>query len=101
MNTELQKTEKTDFEKYFFKLINHAVFWKTIKNVRKHTNIKLVATEGRKNYLVSEPNNPLTKVISENFLATEMKNNKKIFMNKPVSLHLSILELGKIVMYEF
>ena len=36
--------------------MNNAVFGKTIENMRKHRNIKLVTTEKRKNYLVSEPN---------------------------------------------
>ena len=56
MNTKLRKKVKTNFEKDFFKLMNNAVFWKTMKNVRKHRNVKLVTTETRRNYLVSEPN---------------------------------------------
>ena len=36
--------------------MNNAVFRKTIENVRKDGDIKLVKTEGRRNYLVSKPN---------------------------------------------
>ena len=50
------KKVKNDFEKDFFKLMNNAVFWKTMDNIRKHREIKLVTTERRRNYLVSEPN---------------------------------------------
>ena len=67
MNTVLQKKAKNDFEKYFFKLMNNSVFGKTIKNVRKHRDIKLVATvatEKRRNYQVSEPNYHTTKIYS-------------------------------------
>ena len=80
--------------------MNNADFGKTIENVRKHRNIKLVTTERRRNYLVSEPNFHTTKFFTENLLAIKMKKTE-ILMNKPVHLGLSILELSKILMYEF
>ena len=80
--------------------MNNAVFGKTIENVRKHRDIKLVTTERRRNYLVSEPNYQTKKFFTENLLAIEMKKTE-ILINKPVCLELSILELSKILMYEF
>ena len=101
MNTELRKQAKNDFEKDFFKLMKNAVFGKTMENVRKHRDIKLVTTDKRRNQLVSEPNyHTPTKWFSENLLAIEMKNTK-IKTNKPVYLGLSILEISKTLMYEF
>ena len=63
-------------EKTFFKLMNNAVFGKTIENVRKHRDIKLVTSEIRRNYLISEPNYRTTKFFTENLLAMEMKKTK-------------------------
>ena len=100
MNTELRKQAKTDFEKDFFKLMNNSVFGKTMENVRKHRDIKLVTTDQRRNQLVSELNYHTTKWFSENLLAIEMKKTK-VKMNKPVHLGLSILEISKTLMYEF
>ena len=100
MNTELRKKAKNDFEKDFFKLMNNAVFGKTMKNVRKHRDIKLVTAAKRRNQLVSEPNYRTTKWFSEKLLAIEIKKTK-VKMNKPVYLGLSILEISKTLMYEF
>ena len=100
MNTELRKKAKNNFKKDFFKLMNNAVFGKTMENVRKHRDIKLVTTEKRRNRLVSKPNYHTTKCFSENLLAVEMKKTK-VKMNKPIYLELSILEISKILMYEF
>ena len=75
-NTKLRIKAKNDSEKDFFKLIDNPVFGKTIENVRKHRDIKLVTTDKRRNQLVSEPNYHTTKWFSEDLLATEMKRQK-------------------------
>ena len=100
MNTELRKKASNDFEKNFFNLMNIVVFGKTMENVRKHRDIKLVKTDYKRNKLVSGPNYHTMKLISESLSIIEMKK-VKVKMNKPIYLGLSILEISKIVMYKF
>ena len=90
MNTKLKKEAKNEFEKDFFKLMNNSVFGKTMENVRKHRDIKLVTTDKRRNQLASEPNYHTTKYFSENLLEIEMKKTK-VKMIKPIYLGMSIL----------
>ena len=72
MNTKLRQKGKNNFEKHFFKLMNNTVFGKTMENVRKHRNIKLVTAERRRNYLASELNYLTIKFFTKNLLAKEM-----------------------------
>ena len=84
MNTKLRKEAKNDSEKDFFKLMNNSVFGKTMENVRKQRDVKLIITNKKRNQLASEPNYHSTKWFSENLLA---------ITNKSVYLGLSILEI--------
>ena len=89
-----------DFEKDFFKLMNNSVFGKTIENIRKHRNIKLVTTEEKYLHTVMCPNYKSGVLFGENLMGCEM-GKIKVVMNKPVYLGQAILDLSKIVMYEF
>ena len=100
MNTELRKLAKNNFQKDFFKLMNNSIFGKTMGNIRKHRDIKLVTTNKRRSKLVSEPNYHTMNYISEDLSIIEMKRIK-VKMNKPIYLGLSILDISKILMYEF
>ena len=100
MNTELRTLAKYDFEKDLFKLMNNAVFGKTMENIGKHRNIKLVTTDKKINKLVSEPNYHTMNYISEDLSIIET-NKTRVKMNKPIYLGLSILDISKILIYEF
>ena len=100
MNTELRKTAKNDFEKDLFKLMNNSVFGKTMENIRRHRDIKLLTTDKKRSTLVSEPNHHTINLISEDLSIIELKKSK-VKMNKPIYLGLLILEVSKILMYEF
>ena len=100
INAKLRKEAKNDFEKDLFKLMNNAVFRKTMESVRKRRDIKLVTTDKRRNQLASEPDYHTTKYFLEKLMATEMKKIKAK-MNKPIYLGMSILDISKMFMYEF
>ena len=99
-NTQLRTKATNDFKKDFFKLMNNAVFGKTMENIRKHRNIKLLMS--RESYLrtVMHPNFKSSVLFGENLMGCEM-DKIKVVMNKPVYFGQAILDLSKIVMYEF
>ena len=80
--------------------MNNAVFGKAMENVRKHSDIKLVWTDKRRNQLASEPNYHTTKHFSESLIAIEMQKTK-VRMNKPIYLSMPKLDISKTLMYEF
>ena len=100
MNADLRKHAKNDFEKDFFKLMNNSVFGKTMENVRNHRDIKLVTTDKRRSILASEPNYHSSKCVSKDLMIMEMRK-EEVKMNKPIYLGQEILDISKILMYEF
>ena len=100
MNTELRKNAQNKFEKNFFKLMNNSVFRKTMENVRNHRDIKLVTSDKRRKRLVSEPNYHSHKKFSDHLMAIEMKKTR-VRMAKPLYLGMLMLDISKILKYEF
>ena len=100
MNTKVRMQAENDFEKGFFKLMNNAVFGKTVENVRNHRYIKLLTTDKRRSILASEPNYHLSKRISNDLMIMEIRR-VEVKMNKPIYLGQAILDISKILMYEF
>ena len=71
-----------------------------MENVRNHRDIKLVTSQKRRKRLVSEPNYHSCKKVSDNLMAIEMKKIR-VKMTKPLYLGMSILDISKMLMYEF
>ena len=84
-------------------MVNNAVFGKTMQNVRKNGDTKLVKTERKRNYSVSKPNYHTAKFFTESLLAIEIKKRKKteLFMDKLVHLDLLILKLSKASKFKY
>ena len=99
-NTQLRTGVTNNFETDFFKLMNNSVFGKTMENMRKHRNINLIITEDKYLKTVMKPNFKSGNQFDKNLMGCEM-GKIKVVMNKPVYLGQAILDLSKIVMYEF
>ena len=99
-NTRLRTAARNDFEKDFYKLMNDSVFGKTMENIRKHRNIKLV--NNKEEYLknVMKPNFKSGTLLGPDLMGCEM-GKVRVVMNKPVYLGQATLDLSKTIMYEF
>ena len=99
-NTELRKCAANNFEKDFFKLMNNSVFGKTIENIRKRQNIKIIHDRKIAVKLSSRPNFERCIIFDKNLIALHMKNTK-VYFNKPVYVGQAILDLSKTLMFNF
>ena len=99
-NTELRKRSKNAFEKDFFKLMNNSVFGKTMENIRKRVDVKLVNNRRSAEKLSAKPNFKRLTIFDENLIAIHMKRTKLVF-DKPVYCGMSILDISKTLMYNF
>ena len=100
LNTRLRMKATNEFEKDFFKLMNIAVFGKTIENIRNRVDIKLVNSKDKAQKLVNKPNYQHRTIFDEHLIAVHMKKTK-LYFNKPIYLGMCILDLSKTLMYDF
>ena len=100
LNTKYRRDTKNEFEKGFFKFMNNSVFGKTMENIRNHKDRKLVTSDKKYLKYVMKPNFKDGHKFSKHLFAVET-GKRKITMNKPVHLGQAILDLSKMLMYEF
>ena len=100
LNTDLKTKAKNDFEKNFFKLMNNSVFGKTMENIIKRVDIKLVINTKQAEKLSPKPNFNCCNIFSKNLPSIHMKKTKLTF-DKPVYLGMCILDFSKTLMYGF
>ncbi|XP_022777425.1 uncharacterized protein LOC111318822 [Stylophora pistillata] len=100
LNTKLRAKAKNDFEKDFYKLMNNAVFGKTMENIRKRVDVRLVTSDEKAKKLANKVNFKHCTIFSENLRAIHMGKTQIVF-NKPLYLGMSILDISKTLMYDF
>ena len=101
LSTELRKQSKNDLEKDLFKLMNNAIFGKSMENVLNRSNIKLINNNPEKLLkLIKQPNFQNAYQISNRLALVESKPIKTVF-NKPTYMGACILETSKLHMYQF
>ena len=99
-STDKRKNAVHNFEKDFFKLMNNSFFCKTMENLRKRVSVALI--NNAKDYVkcISKPSFISQKIFSKNFVAIH-KIEPVLTLNKPIYVGFSILDLSKLLMYEF
>ncbi|KAJ4444899.1 hypothetical protein ANN_06697 [Periplaneta americana] len=100
LNTEMRKNAKNDFEKDFFKLMNNAVFGKTMENVRKRLHFTLVSNDEKLKKLISKPHFLDRVIFAENLVGIHLAQTQILF-DKALYVGMCILELSKVHMYNF
>ena len=101
-NTNQRKIAKTDFEKNLFKLLNNSLYGKFIENVRNHVNIDIISIYDEESIIKRQSKLSFDGLIQsyDEFLVYKFKKSKITF-KKPIYLGFTILELSKLLMYEF
>ena len=99
-NTEKRKNAKNAFEKDFFKLMNNSVFGKTMENIRKRVDVRLVTDEKKLLKLTSKPTYVSSKIFNENLVAVH-KIKETLTLNRLAYVGMCILDLSKTLMYDF
>ena len=99
-NTEKRKNAKNAFEKDFFKLMNNSVFGKTMENIRKRVDVRLVTDKKKLTKLTSKPTYISSKIFNENLVAIH-KIKETLTLNRPAYVGMCILDLSKTLMYDF
>ena len=99
-NTKKRQQSPDEFNKGLYKLINNCINGKSIENIRKRINVKLI--NGNKMYqkIVNKPNFISQKIIDKNFVAVHC-SKKVLTLNKPIYVVFCILGLSKLLMYQF
>ncbi len=99
-NTQMRQNATSDFEKNFFKLMNNSVFGKLMEDVRRHSDIRLAASEKRILKLASSPQYKRHVIIHDGLVAVELMK-KTVILNKPIYAGFSVLDMSKSLMYDF
>ena len=99
-NTEKRKHAKNSFEKDFFKLMNNSVFCKTMENLRKRVDVRLVTNEKKLDKLTAKPTYVSFEMFNENLMASH-KVKEMLTLNRPAYVGMCILDLSKMLMYDF
>ena len=99
-NTIKRTQAKNSFEKDFFKLMNNSVFGKTMENIRKRVDVRLITDEKKLLKMVSKPTYVSSKIFNENLVALH-KIKETLTLNRPAYIGMCILDLSKTLMYNF
>ena len=101
-NTQKRTVAKTNFEKDFYKLMNNAFFGKTMENVRDRTNLEFI-DHSQIDQIIKRQSKLSFKGIVDHYskFSVYKFDKEKTVFDKPIYLSFTVLELSKLLMYEF
>ena len=99
-NTQKRMNAKNAFENDFFKLLNNSVFGKTMENIRKRVDVRLVTDQKKLSKPASKPTFVNRKIFSEDLVAVH-KIKETLTLDRPAYVGMCILDLSKTLMYDF
>ena len=99
-NTQKRTNAKNAFDKDFFKLMNNSVFGKTMENIKKRVDVRLVTDEKKLSKMAAKPTYVSCKIFNENLVAVH-KIKETLTLNRPAYIGMCILDLSKTLMYDF
>ncbi|XP_060881294.1 uncharacterized protein LOC132952851 [Metopolophium dirhodum] len=100
LNTEMRKKASNEFERDFFKLLNNAVFGKTMECVRNRISMELVSCPRRMRKLINKPTFKHVTTYTENLAAISLQMSD-IRFSKPIYVGFAVLEISKELMYDY
>ena len=97
---EQRRNAESDFESGLYKLFANSFYGKSVENVRKRTNVRLITDPQKLVRAAGKATFKRSEIINSDLVLVEMARSK-VVLNKPIAIGFTILEFAKLVMFRF
>ena len=99
-NTHMRSESSSAFGKDFYKLMNKSVYGKTNENLRNRVNVEVLTNREKALKRACKPSFKRSMTIRDDLVVMQCAI-ANLELNKPVYVGFSVLDLSKLLMYEF